>query len=228
MGLSGKLEDLSLADIFQILSIGKKNGTLFIKTSSGSAGVIFRNGLVTWADSDTMEQSLSEELLRTGKLRNGRTSLIKGSESGGEPPPVKVMVDSKAVGVEDVERAARKRIEQVVYKLLLLQEGDFNFEPDRMSFEGTGLKVPEWELRKGLSPEYLIMEGARAYDEIQQYGRVLSEEMESVEEGEDQWPGVGETVPREMNSLRALTQELRFPETPSEISLLLLRYASYF
>ncbi len=225
MGLSGKLEDLSLADIFQILSIGKKSGTLFIKTSSDSAGVIFRNGLVTWADSDTMEQSLSEELLGTGKIRSGRTSLIKGTEGGGDVPPLKVLVDNRVVGVDEIERAAKKRIEQVVYKLLLHQEGDFNFEPDRMSFEGTGLKVPEWELRKGLSPEYLIMEGARAYDEIQQYGRILSEEMEGVEEGED-WPGVDDTLSPEMLSLRALTQELRFPETPAEISLLLLRYAS--
>ncbi|NOX21443.1 MAG: DUF4388 domain-containing protein, partial [Nitrospirae bacterium] len=54
MSLTGKLEDLAISDIFQILSIGKKTGALLIKTTNLHAVVIFKKGLVVKGESNAL------------------------------------------------------------------------------------------------------------------------------------------------------------------------------
>ena len=46
------------------------------------------------------------------------------------------------------------------------ESGDFNFKLDDVETEGkTGLADLGWELSRGLSAEYLLMEGMRVQDE---------------------------------------------------------------
>ena len=52
MSLVGRLEDLALSDIFQILSIGKKTGTLVIRSEKDSAFIVFKNGLIVRAETN--------------------------------------------------------------------------------------------------------------------------------------------------------------------------------
>ncbi len=75
MSLVGRLEDLALADIFQILSIGKKTGTLVLWGSHGHAVVVFRNGLVVRAETDALESTLGEDLLNNGIIKHSILNL---------------------------------------------------------------------------------------------------------------------------------------------------------
>ncbi|RMG00324.1 MAG: DUF4388 domain-containing protein [Nitrospirae bacterium] len=221
MGLSGKLEDLNLADIFQILSIGKKSGFLLISSGSTTSGLIFKNGLVVWAESDIVSETFKDDLSNAG-ITDTVDLLLSNSDAG-----LGLNASEKTHLPENAERVARRRIEKISYKLLLLKEGDFRFEPDAQRPTVSGFPEPIWELRKGLSPEYLIMESARIYDEVKEFGRPLREDEDTGVEDETKG---SEDVPSpdsgELGALRALTLELRFPETPSEIALLVLRYAS--
>ncbi|MEJ2695894.1 MAG: DUF4388 domain-containing protein [Candidatus Sulfobium sp.] len=69
MSLAGRLEDLAVADIFQILSVGRKSGTLVVNGSSGKAVVVFRNGLVVRAETNDLEKSLGTNLLEAGLIK---------------------------------------------------------------------------------------------------------------------------------------------------------------
>jgi hypothetical protein len=232
MSLAGRLEDLALADIFQILSVGRKTGSFIVNGSRGTAAIVFKNGLIVRAETNDLEDTLGDNLHKAGLVKD--TMLNMAVEVRKKLPSktvAEVLFDLGSVSAEAVEKVAKKRIERVIYRLLLWEDGDFQFEPDDVNLEGkTGLKDLGWEISKGLSPEYLLMEGARVQDESTQASFNPEEEFSvaDAEEGSG-WDEEWESPPAErkdISALRSLTQELRFPSSSSEITLLILRFAS--
>ncbi len=232
MSLVGRLEDLALADIFQILSIGKKTGTLVLWGSYGHAIVVFKNGLVVRAETDNLETTLGEDLLSNGIIKDTIFSLAKEVKKKLPTKSIpEILLELGSINKENLEKITKKRIEKVVYQLLLWQDGSFQFEPEDTNPEGkVNLSDFGWELSKGMSPEYLLMEGARVHDEASQTTSIITEELGEVEEDETSWEEDWETQTqikrKDISSLKALTQELRFPNSTSEITLLILRFAS--
>jgi len=228
MSLVGRLEDLGLSDIFQILSVGKKTGTLVINAEKGSALVVFKDGLVVRAESDMVEKSFLDEIAEAYHLTESTISLAGNVKSGLEDKSyAEILLEFGAVSKEQLDKVSKRRIEKVVYHLLLLEGGDFQFELDEVVV-GDIIALPDkgWEVTKGLSPEYLLMEGARVYDESA-HESFLPEGEEFDESADDEdWGAPAAPVRKDLSALRALTQELRFPNTTSEITLLILRFAS--
>ncbi len=232
MSLVGRIEDLALSDIFQILSIGKKTGTLVLHGSRGNALITFRNGLVMRAETDDLDQTIGEDLLKAGIIKD--TIYYLATEVKKELPSKsysEILYELGSVNKDILEKVTRKRIEKVVYQLLFWQDGDFQFELDDTDPEGKA-DMPDlgWELSKGMSPEYLLMEGARVHDESGQTTTVSAEEITGIQQDEASWEDDWDTQPqaerKDIISLKALTQELRFPNSSSEITLLILRFAS--
>ncbi|MBM4128811.1 MAG: DUF4388 domain-containing protein [Nitrospira sp.] len=236
MSLVGRIEDLSLSDIFQILSIGKKTGTLILKGKSGNAVIVFKNGFVVRAETDTLDKNLGEDLIHAGIVKESIYYLVSAVQKKLPGKPIsEIFFEFGALSKDSLEKITKKRIEKVISNLLQWQEGDFQFEPDDVNPVGkVNLSDPGWELSKGLSPEYLLLEGARMYDESYVSADELRGDIteESTEEStpEEEWGESWET-PRvverkDISSLRALSRELRFPDSSSEINLLILRFAS--
>ena len=235
MSLAGKIEDLGLADIFQILSIGRKTGTLIIKSTKGSALIVFKNGMIVRAETDDLERNLAENIMSAGLIKD---TVLHLAEEVKKKLPLKslaeILFDLGAVNKGMLEQVTRKRIENVICRLLQWEDGDFHFELDDLDIgEKTCLTDLGWELGKGLSPEYLLMEGARVQDEATQSSFVPTQEFSveesGVEEKEEGWGdewGPAQAERKDISSLKALTQELRFPNSASEITLLILRFAS--
>lgn len=236
MGLVGRLEDLGISDIFQILGIGKKTGTLMIKSARGKAFIGFRDGLIIRAETNAFETSLSEDLASAGQIKPSTFKMASEvKKSLPEKSLVEILLDLEAIKKEAVEKFARKRIEKVVFETMQWVEGEFIFELEEESPNGgipedSELKDFGWKLAKGLSPEYLLMEGARVSDErtkgIMDEGEIesLAGEDSAGEGWDGDWGGSGQR--KDISSLKALTQELRFPNSTSEITLLVLRFAS--
>ncbi len=231
MSLAGRLEDLAISDIFQILSVGRKTGTFIVNGSRGFAMIVFKNGLVVRAETDDLEESLGQTLLEAGLIKN---TILNMAQEVKKKLPGKsvadVLFELGSVTQETLEKATRKRIEKVIYRLLIWEDGDFQFELDDLDLAGkTDLADLGWELSKGMSPEYLLMEGARVQDQSAQLSFVDTGEISGEETEEGGWEEDWETAPAErkdISQLKALTQELRFPNSASEITLLILRFAS--
>ncbi|MBI4685290.1 MAG: DUF4388 domain-containing protein [Nitrospirae bacterium] len=231
MSLVGRLEDLALSDIFQILSIGKKTGTLIISGTAGAAVIVFKNGLVVKAETTTIEGTIGHDLFQSGLIKE---SVLQMAQEVKKKLPAKsvaeILFDLGAVNKDILEKFSKKRIERTIYQLLLWQEGNFQFEledldiKDKINIEDAG-----WEVSKGISPEYLLMEGARVYDESAKQEILSHEELagEAEESGwEADWAGQPVAERKDISALKSLTQELRFPNSISEITLLILRFAS--
>jgi len=232
MSLVGRLEDLALSDIFQILSIGRKTGTLILKGSRGNAIIVFKHGLIVRAETDSLEETLADDLFNAKIIKDTIFNLaaeVKKKLPDKSVP--EILFEFGSINKETLEKMTRKRLEKVVYELLFWQDGDFQFELDDTEPKGK-IQVSDlgWELSKGMSPEYLLVEGARVHDEASQQHLIFTEELTGIGKKEEAWDEDWDVQPpverKDISSLKALTQELRFPNSASEITLLILRFAS--
>ena len=126
MSLVGRLEDLALSDIFQILSIGRKTGTLILKGSRGNAIIVFKNGLVVRAETDSITGTLADDLFNAHVIKD--TIFNLASEVKKKLPDKSVseiLFEFGSINKETLEKITRKRLEKVVYELLFWQDGDF-------------------------------------------------------------------------------------------------------
>lgn len=230
MSLIGRLEDLALSDIFQILSIGRKTGTLIMEGEIGKAFVVFKNGLIVRADTDMIEGNLGHDLLKHNLIKENILNLaLEVKKKLPDKSIAEILLELGSVTKEMLDRVTRKRIEKVIYHLLLMNRGTFRFELDSSDLSDlVSIEDKGWKVSKGLSPEYLLMEGARVYDE-ERHGETIEETTseESQEEWSEDWSSRPDVTERkDISALKALTQELRFPNSTSEITLLILRFAS--
>jgi Domain of unknown function (DUF4388) len=257
MSLVGRLEDLALSDIFQIISLSKKTGTLVLKGAPGAAVVVFKDGQVIQAATDDLRDTLGNILISKGLI--GEPELmaaldeqkkLKGAKRLGQ-----ILVEMGHLDQDMLEDTIREQIEGLIYSLLGWEDGFFNFElGDVTPTDKIEVSTHEFLLKAGINPEYLLMEGARVMDEKKrdEKGKPRpkakapeaaapddtkkksdSEFAEFLEEHGITRPSAptGEERAlmersREMNTLKAMFEELRFPSATAEITLLVLRYAS--
>ncbi len=156
MAIEGLIRDLNLIDLFQLLALAQKTGSLGVTGPGEEARVLFLKGAVAFAGDRKAEEQYGEILERTGlslKERNGRAwerlqqtwTLL---EERGE---VQILAS--------LRRALIAATEEAVYRLFNWEDGRFRFE------EGTDLAGLDSRLALDLKTENLIMEGSRRIDE---------------------------------------------------------------
>lgn len=147
MSLLGRLEDLSLTDIVQIVYLSRRTGVLEIINDSGRHTVLFRGGLVVNASSPE-HHDLVSFLVASGLVPADSARLIRQMEEQGIPHGTAVL-ELNLLSKDDLANAIRQRVVTVVTPLLSSKEGEFNFilsesmsaldieyEPDQLFKEG--------------------------------------------------------------------------------------------
>ncbi len=167
MSLVGRLEDLALPDIFQIISLSKKTGTLVVRSRRGTGMVVFKDGQVIQAASDSIRDSLGNILVSQGMLDETALSKALASQKREPEKPLgMILMDMGAVPAQTLQSVIRKQIEEIIYDLLDWEEGFFNFELGEIVPKDTiEIDTQEFLLKSGISAEYLLMEGTRILDE---------------------------------------------------------------
>jgi hypothetical protein len=167
MSLVGRLEDLALPDIFQIISLSKKTGTLVVRSSKGSGMIVFKNGQVVQAGSDVIRDSLGNILVSQGMVDQADlAAALSRQKMSPDKPLGMILVETKATTAQVIEDVVRQQIEEIIYDLLAWEEGFFNFElGDVAPKDKIEIDTQELLLKSGLSAEYLLMEGTRMLDE---------------------------------------------------------------
>ena len=238
MSLVGRLEDLALPDIFQIISLSKKTGTLIVRSRKGTGMVVFKDGQVIQAANDGIRDSLGNILVSQGMLKEAALSQALAQQKKEPDKPLgMILVEMGAVPAQTLETVIRKQIEEIIYDLLSWEEGFFNFElGETAPKDKIEIDTQEFLLKSGLNAEYLLMEGTRILDEKRKdapkqaaapappvhhesYEPAREEFRERIEK---------ETPRKEITILKSMFDELRFPTATSEVTLLILRYASEF
>ncbi len=152
MSLLGRLEDLSLADIIQIVYLSRRTGMLEIRDDDGQHSLVFRNGLLADATSPRA------------------AALIPWLASRG-------VVDRQAVGTDVMAEAVRTRMVEIITPLLQTREGEFRFvladDPSSLKFDYD----PDALFREGGLPPQRVLGATdkplRALEESLKAGKAL-------------------------------------------------------
>ena len=139
MSLLGRLEDLSLTDIVQIVYLSRRTGMLEIVNSAGRHTVLFRHGLIVNASAPP-HLDLASYLASAGLLSPSAARTVRQMEENGISCGSAVL-EMNLLSAEKLGQAVRERIQGVVTPLLVSREGEFNFllsesiKPVEMEYE---------------------------------------------------------------------------------------------
>jgi hypothetical protein len=251
MSLVGRLEDLALPDIFQIISLSKKTGTLVVRSRRGTGMVVFKDGQVIQAASDSIRDSLGNILVSQGMLDEAALSKALSFQKREPDKPLgMILTDMGVVAAQTLQTVIRKQIEEIIYDLLDWEGGFFNFELGEIIPKDTiEIDTQEFLLKSGISAEYLLMEGTRMLDERRKDEKRPAAARPVPVSITPAGPTAASKTPpssasyepakvefrtriekessrRDLTALKSMFDELRFPTATAEVTLLILRYAS--
>ena len=253
MSLEGRLEDLSLGDIFQIISLSKRSGVLTIIRKEGTGRLVFNKGQLIYGSSDSISRLgytlIKKGLITTEELEKG-LRLQKANEM--KTPLGGVLEKMGAISKDILQSELQNHLVEVVRDLVNWESGSFHFE----------LRTPtanDAVLEEGLNMEFLLMEATRRQDEIRReqsqthsaseaspetsFSSISNEASQSSSRGAAYSnTGPMETTLRpppnpvapekhsasrkDLILLTSMIEELSGPSSSSEITLLVLRFAS--
>ena len=161
MSLVGNLEDLSLGDILQIISLSQKSGVLALASDLGSGRIVFRQGLVQAACLKGEPNALRELLMARGAID---AAVYDSSEALAEHlgvPVEKTLASEAGLQAERIESLVREAAEAAILEMFTWPAGDFSFDV-RADLEP---EDPQLCVSNGINAQYLAMEGLRLRDE---------------------------------------------------------------
>ena len=155
MSLLGRLEDLSLTDIIQIVYLSRRTGVLEIVDDRGRHTVLFRHGLIVNASSPE-HPDLVTWLAQSMAIPAAAVATLRQMEEGGIPSGTAAL-DLNIIPQEELADSVRNRVLNVVTPLLHSREGEFNFIlSDRVSEVDIEYDPEVLFKEGGLSPQRLI------------------------------------------------------------------------
>lgn len=160
MPIEGRLSDLGIQDVLQLLDLTRKTGTCTVHSDKmhDDATIIFERGAIVYAHRRRSLRRLGQQLLRAGKLTERELQRALEMQKSGEPRRfAEILLEMGSVTAEEVERHIRFQIEETVYDLMGWEDGEFRFE------EQATVPVGNFPVR--VKVESLLMEGARRIDE---------------------------------------------------------------
>lgn len=159
MAIEGSLQDVNLADICQLLGMGRKTGCLSITDRSNFGYIYFQKGRVIYASVLNRPDRLGELLVRNHVITRKdlsqameRQALERGKRLG------EILVEQGSIDQEKLQRFIQMQIEEAVYHLFAWTQGSFHFDPDQKPDEDGVFLV-------NVNVDSLLMEGARRVDE---------------------------------------------------------------
>lgn len=160
MPIEGRLSDLGIQDVLQLLDLTRKTGTCTVRSERmhDEATIVFERGAIVFAHRRRSLRRLGQQLLRAGKITERELQRALEVQKTGEPRRfTEILIEMGSVSSEEIERHLRFQIEETVYDLMGWADGEFHFEEQAT--------VPAGLFPVRVKVESLLMEGARRIDE---------------------------------------------------------------
>lgn len=158
MAIKGSLREASLPDVLQLLAMGKKTGCLSVTHRNNFGYIYFDKGKITYASIVNRRDRIGDMLVKAGSIT--MEQLQSAIDAQGKQRDKRVgdlLVELGHITRERLHDHVRVQIEEAVYLLFTWNEGTFNFEAD--------VRPERQDLLVSISPESLLLEGARRVDE---------------------------------------------------------------
>lgn len=159
MAIEGAIQDVGLADICQLLSMGKKTGCLSLTDRSNFGYIYFEDGRVIYASVLNRPDRLGELLVRNNVISRAQLSDAMEAQAHERGARVgEILVKNGVLEEHELQRYISLQVEEAVYYLFTWNQGSFHFDTDQKPDEDGIFLVT-------IPIENLLMEGARRVDE---------------------------------------------------------------
>jgi tetratricopeptide (TPR) repeat protein len=158
MAIRGNLSEASLADVLQLLALGRKNGALSIARDGSFGTICFADGRVVHAGIVNRRDGLADRLVRAGVI--GADELARASATlpaHDDRALAQALVAQGVASRDALTHEYRAQVEEAVYHLFGWNQGTFSFDPDE--------SLAADEALVSISADALLLEGARRVDE---------------------------------------------------------------
>jgi hypothetical protein len=157
--VEGDLSRIQLPDVLSFMAMIRMTGKLVLRRSSLERAVVWKEGEIVFAQSNSPEDSLGQFLLRNGKItpaqyEDSRKRVTATTRHG------KVLVQMGAISPKDLWWGVKNQVLEILYALFAWKEGTFSFHetPEEAVAERIALQ---------LNTSSVIMEGIRRLDETE-------------------------------------------------------------
>ncbi|MEP0772787.1 MAG: DUF4388 domain-containing protein [Acidobacteriota bacterium] len=165
MPLSGNLRTMPFADLMQWLAMSHKTGTLVVRGRQFTKRIFFSQGAVCAVASDNPRERLGYFLVGWNYLDEGQLRVLLEEQGQQQRALGELAVQHGLVPPEELQRLLRVRAEEVIFDLMLWEEGDFRFLDDNL---------PTRLFRElTLSVDHFLLEGARRLDEARRMAAII-------------------------------------------------------
>ncbi len=163
MSMTGRLDEVSVAEVLHLLSWGEKTGKLTLSRGSAEGVVVLRHGRIVNAASNSPREALGS-ILVCRKLLSENTLLSAVEEARRAPGGRSLGATLVAMGVldpQDLRAAVREQVEQVITEFFLWESGSFRFEPMQPDEPASYLDTDQ-----GFNTEQVVLEVVKLVDEV--------------------------------------------------------------
>ncbi len=158
--MQGNLKQIQLPEVLQFISMGKSSGLLTITVEPGnSITLVIRTGKIINSSALDRRRRLGELLVHRGILKRTDLSQILALQRTIESDKRlgQILIEREYVDEETVSDVLRLQLEEEIWNLFGLDEGEFKFEAKKQE------EVGEAQVQIDIEP--LLLEGTRRQDE---------------------------------------------------------------
>ncbi|MGD1149467.1 MAG: DUF4388 domain-containing protein [Thermoanaerobaculaceae bacterium] len=222
--LGGKIEDVTLPGLLQMLAVRRRTGKLTLTSRENVGLVVVRDGHIIYAATNSAREALGNILVCQQVIDEATLTraLELQHESSEEKRLGAVLVEMGAVSPAAIEEVMRQQTTLVMREMFAWEKGFFAFDPVELP-EGGEVAVDTRDLvmESGLNAGDLVRDSLDAGGfETQPVRFQRSAGAEASPDRHEKHEG-GPTLA----SLKSIMTELRSPAFGGEITLWLLRYA---
>lgn len=213
MSLVGKLEELPLPDLLQIIGSNGKSGRLNLTRHDGFGVLVFRRGQIIYAASTSARETLGHLLLSAKLVTEDqlRRALELQHGSAVEQRLGTILLEQGMLSHDDLTRVLHDQTAKVISDFLAWDRGFFKFDALKLEDHGEiGVDVEDFRLDHGLTADSVLLDFSQRFDNL-----------DDAEPTAD----AALTDNGALGSLREVMAEIRSPEFTGEFGVRIFGYA---
>ena len=155
--LEGDLSRIQIADVLNFMGMIRANGKLLVRRNQMQRSLMWKDGEIIFAASNSPEHSLGLFLLRNGKITQEQYDEAQ-RRVGPNIKQGKALVQMGAISPNDLWKSMKNQSLEIVYSLFGWTDGTF-------SLLDAGEEIAKEKIMMSINPSTAIMEGIRRLDE---------------------------------------------------------------
>jgi len=155
--LEGDLSKIQLPDLLSFIAMIRGSGKMVVRQSHFERTILWKDGEIVFASSNSPEHSLGQFLLRNGKITQEQYDESKRRVTA-QLRHGKILVQMGAISPKDLWFGVKNQVLEIIYSLFTWKDGSFSF------FESAE-ELAQERIVLQIHSSSVIMEGIRRLDE---------------------------------------------------------------